>query len=397
MKRIILHIDVNNAFLSWTAVSLLKKGFKYDIRNSYAVIGGDEKRRAGVVLARSIPSKKAGVITGEPLYLARKKCPALKSYSPNYKLYDEMSKSLFKYLSKYTPDIEVYSIDECFIDYTKVKKLYGNEILFANNLKEQIKKELGFTVNIGIGNNKLCAKMASEFKKPDLVHTLYDYEIQKKLWPLPIEELFGIGKKTAPKMRQLGIKTIYDLAHTDSSFLYKYFKNQAIKYIESANGIDNSEVISEPIEPKGISNSVTLERDYTNKLEIYKVLNKLAGNVSKKLREQNKYARVVVVIIRDTHFNNKTHQQKLNNATNLTLEISKVARKLFDEAWNNKPIRLLGIRVESLTNCCSYQMSLFEDINKRDIKMKLEETVDDLNERFGEKIIKRAAFVETKE
>ena len=241
MKRIIMHIDVNNAFLSWTAVLFLKQGFKYDIRNSYVVIAGDERKRAGVVLARSDACKKVGIITGEPLYKARKKCPALKTYPPNSKWYEEMSNQLFTFLKNYSPDLEIYSIDECFIDYTKIKSLYGDELLFAHKIKDEIYQKLGFTVNIGIGNNKLCAKMASDFKKPNLVHTLYEHEIETKMWSLPIEKLFGVGRKTSPKMRKLGINTIHDLAHYNQYKLSKYFKNQALKYIETANGIDNSE------------------------------------------------------------------------------------------------------------------------------------------------------------
>lgn len=393
MKKIILHIDVNNAFLSWTAVDLLNKGCKYDIRNSYAVIGGDESKRTGIVLARSTPCKKLGIVTGETLYMARKKCPVLKVYPPNYKLYEEMSNKLFKFLSQYTPDIEIYSIDECFIDYTKVKKLYGDELEFAYKIKEKIKKELGFTVNIGIGNNKLCAKMASEFKKPDMVHTLYMEEVESKMWPLPIENLFGIGRKTAPKMREIGINTIYDLAHANSQRLYKYFKNQAIKYIEAANGIGDDEVISEEVAPKGISNTTTLPQDCSNKQELYKILEVIADKVCLSLREQKKYARVVVVILRDKYFNNKTHQKKLKNPTNLTTEIIKEVKSLFDEAWEEEPIRLIGIRLDSLTDNCPYQMSLFENIEEREKKEKLEKIVDGINQKFGYQTVKKASLV----
>lgn len=388
-----MHIDVNNAFLSWTAVSLLNQNFKYDIRDSYAVIGGDESKRSGVVLAKSNSCKKVGIVTGETLYMARKKCPVVKSYPPDYKLYEEMSKKLFKLLSNYTPDIEVYSIDECFLDYTKVKKLYGDELSFAHKIKEEIKKELGFTVNIGIGNNKFCAKMASEFKKPDLVHTLYMEEIEKKMWPLAIEKLFGVGRKTAPKMRELGINTIYDLANSDPHKLYKYFKNQAVKYVETANGIDDSLVISEEVAPKGISNTITLERDCSNKQLLHRQLDEIADKVALSLRKQNKYAGVVAVILRDKYFNNKTHQTKLPNVTNLTSEISKVAKRLFDNAWDLEPIRLIGIRLDSLTDDCTYQVSLFENIDDHDKSLELEKVVDGINQKYGSTSVKKASLI----
>lgn len=393
MKRIIMHIDVNNAFLSWTAVLFLKQGFKYDIRNSYVVIAGDERKRAGVVLARSDACKKVGIITGEPLYKARKKCPALKTYLPNSKWYEEMSNQLFTFLKNYSPDLEIYSIDECFIDYTKIKSLYGDELLFAHKIKDEIYQKLGFTVNIGIGNNKLCAKMASDFKKPNLVHTLYEHEIETKMWPLPIEKLFGVGRKTSPKMRKLGINTIHDLAHYDQYKLSKYFKNQALKYIETANGIDNSEVVSEPIAPKGMSRTVTLESDCSNKQVLYKVLDNLVEQLSLSLRGQNKYARVVAVIIRDKYFNNKTHQTKLKNVTNLSNEINLVVKKLFDEVWDSEPLRLIGVRLDGLTDNYSYQVSLFENMKERDGKIKLEKTIDKINLKYGSQTIKRASII----
>lgn len=391
-----MHIDVNNAFLSWSAVDLLKQGFKYDIRNSYAVIGGDEEKRHGVVLAKSNPCKKLGIVTGESLYSARKKCPSLKIYPPNLKMYQYYSNQLFNLLSKYTPDIEVFSIDECFIDYSKVKKLHGDELEFAYKIKDEIKKELGFTVNIGIGNNKLCAKMASEFEKPDKVHTLYMHEIEDKLWPLPIEELLWIGKKTSVKLRELNINTIGDLAKANHNELFKYFKNQAIKMIESACGIDDSEVVTTYVDPKSISNSTTLPYDYTDKKEIYKVIGELAEKVGISLRKQQKYCNVVAIIIRDKYFHNYSHQIKLKNATNLTNEIYETAKQLFDEVWNKEPVRLIGVRLDNLTNSTYHQMSLFESIDDREKDTTLEEIVDKLKDKYGNKIIKIATLVDDK-
>ena len=227
MERIIMHIDVNNAFLSWTAVDLLNKGYKVDIRKEVSVIGGDETKRRGIVLAKSIPAKKEGIQTAETLYIARKKCPRLKIYSPNYELYKTMSNSLFSYLKKYTSDIEIVSIDECFLDYGKVKRIYGDEIKFAYKIKNEIYNLYGFTVNIGIANNKLCAKMASDFTKPNKVHTLFSNEVKEKMWPLYIGDLYGIGKKSAEKLVKIGICKIEDLALSTKEKLYPYFKNQS--------------------------------------------------------------------------------------------------------------------------------------------------------------------------
>ena len=396
MERIIMHIDVNNAFLSWSAVDLLNKGFGYDIRQSYAVIGGDEASRKGIVLAKSNLAKKMGIQTGETLYSARKKCPALRTFPPNYLWYQEMSKKLFELLSQYTCDIEVFSIDECFLDYGKVKNLYGDAFEFAKKIQKEIFEVLGFTVNIGIANNKLCAKMASDFSKPNKIHTLYQKEVKQKMYPIPVSDLFGVGKKTTEKLIKLGIYTIQDLALTDPNRLFPYFKNQSMKLIQLANGIDDSEVISTKEENKGISNSTTLDHDVSSKIELYQVLESISNNVSLELRRQNKYTHVVCVQLKDQYFRNYSHQKKLKNATNLTKEIFETAKLLLDEMWDGIPIRLVGIRLDQLSAVSIHQVSLFETIEKREHDVKLEHTLDSLKEKYGNQIIDNASLLEGK-
>ena len=390
--RIIMHIDVNNAFLSWSAIDLLNKGFKYDIRNSYAAIGGDVTARKGIVLAKSTPAKKQGVVTAETLYSAKKKCPALKIYEPNFKFYSEMSHKMFLLLKKYTPDIEVASIDECYLDYGKVKSLYGDELEFARKIQKEIFDTLGFTVNIGIANNKLCAKMASDFSKPNKIHTNYDYEIKDKMWPLDVSELFGIGKKTSPKLKKLGINTIYDLAHTTYETLYPYFKNQASYMIAIANGTDNSEVISTPPEPKGIGSEITLPKDCDSKTELFQYLENIAEDVALRLNANKKYAYVVCVILKDNTFKKYSHQKKLVNAISTSKDIFKVAKEILNEMYDDRSIRLIGIRLEKLVDTLYHQESLFD--NSDDIKNNnnLDKTILDLKEKFGNKIINKAGL-----
>ena len=396
MKRIIMHIDVNNAFLSWTAVLYLKKGMKVDIRKTYAVIGGDEKARHGIVLAKSMPAKKRGVVTAETLFSAKKKCPNLKVYPPNYNFYKKMSDSMLNLIRNYSPDIEQMSIDECFLDYTPVKHLYGDEVEFAYRLKKEIYDTLGFTVNIGIGNNKLCAKMASDFSKPYKVHTLFDDEVEEKMWPLQVDELFGIGKKTAVKLHNLNINTIHDLAHTDREFLYKYFKNQAQDMIDSANGKGSDIVVSEESIPKGIGNETTLSHNISTREELEPYLLALSENVAIRLRKQNKYASVIVVTLKDKFFKRMSHQKKLVNATNLTEEIYKTACDILDEMNVDDGIRLIGVRLDKLSDTSSHQVSLFEDLKVREDNNELERTVDELKEKYGFKVIKKASLIDSK-
>ena len=396
MENIVMHIDVNNAFLSWTAIYLLKNGYDKDIRNTYAVIGGDEASRTGIVLAKSNLCKKLNIKTGDTLYSARLKCKDLKVYPPIFKFYSEKSNELFSLLKTYTPDIEIASIDECYMDYGKVKNLYGDELEFAHKLKDKIKKELGFTVNIGIANNKLCAKMASDFSKPDKVHTLYEHEIKTKMWPLKVEELFGIGRATYPKLKELGIKTIQDLANYNEKTLRKYFKNQAQVMIDKANGIDNSNVNSKEVEQKGIGNEFTLNFDTSNKEIINNNLIMLSEMTGLRLRKQKKYATTIVVNIKTSDFLRKSHQKKLDIPTNNTEEILKTSKEIFEKYFREERIRLIGIRLDKLTTTRTNQISLFDKIEQEENLEKLDKTIDSLKEKYGYNIISKASVYNNK-
>ena len=388
-----MHIDVNNAFLSWTAVDLLNKGYKIDIRNIESIIGGDESQRRGIVLAKSMVAKSKGVKTAETIRDAKRKCNDLKVFPPNHKLYQEMSNKLFNLISKYTPDIEKLSVDECFIDYTKVQKLYGDPIKFAYKLKKEIKDILGFTVNIGIANNKLCAKMASDFLKPDRVHTLFKDEVEKKMYPLAIEELYGIGKSSSRKLRELNINTIGDLANSDTSILYKYFKNQTEKIINSAKGIDDSVINIKKSESECISNSTTTSYNLNSLEDIYKFLYPLVENVSMTLRKNNKYASLVGVILKDKNFKTCSHQRKLKNPTSNTDEIYNIAKELVKELWNEEGIRLVGVSLGKFSNLQTHQISMFEDVQAVASNNELDKVLDKLKSTYGSNIIKKASQI----
>lgn len=385
-ERIILHIDANNAFLSWTAVNMLNKGSKIDIRNRYAIIGGSEKERKGIVLAKSNLCKKKGVVTAEPIFQARKKCPYLEVYPPNYEVYKYYSNKMYNYLLNYTNVIERYSIDECFLDYTDLTIMFGPPEKTAYKIKEDIKKLFGFTVNVGIGNNKLCAKMASDFEKPDKVHTLYSNEIKEKMWPLPVSDLFMIGKSSSRRLNELGILTIQDLAKKDPNFLYKYFKNRANQMIESANGIDNSKVEYEYTDPKSISSSTSFAYNYKTKEEIYPIIKSLSKEITTKLKEKKMYTKSVSIWIKYTDFTKVSKQITLTNSTNELEYIYMNAIKLFNSIWNEESIRALCVGISSLSKTNDIQLNLFSHEKIKETPKitneKLDKVINELNTKY---------------
>lgn len=392
-ERIIFHIDVNNAFLSWTAVLLLKKGYKTDIRTIPSIIGGSESTRHGIVLAKSPIAKKMGIKTAETIYQAKKKCPNLQIFPPNHAWYYEQSKNLFTYLSQYSPLLEQFSIDECFLDMTGTNYLYKNYYELAYKIKEEVKQKFGFTVNIGIGNNKLCAKMASDFEKPDKVHTLLKNEIEKKLWPLDVGELFMVGKRTKEELNKLRIYTIYDLAHANERLLEKKFKNQARKLIEAANGIDNSKVEPRSSKTTSISTTETLKYDYTDEEKLKDILFRQTEDVTRELRKQKQYAKTVAVIYKTSDFKSYSAQAKLPFSTNSTKEIYKLVIEIFNKSYKKEPIRLIGVRLSDLQQTKEKQLNLFEEEEEEDIKEEeIQKTIDDINQKFGKSIVAPASL-----
>ena len=396
MERQILHVDVNNAFLSWTAVDMLKKESKLDIREIPSVIGGDENRRSGIVLAKSPKAKMFGISTGETLYQARMKCPGLQVYPMNYKLYKESSNKLYQLLLQYTDKIERFSIDECFLDMTNY--LAGDTLINkAYEINRRVKKELGFTVNVGVAHNKLLAKMASDFTKPDRVHTLFEEEIPSKMWPLPVSDLLMLGRKTIPKLYNMRIKTIGELAKTDKQLMIKKFGKHGLMMWEYANGIDNSEVQYQYEKPKGVGNSTTLPMDVNDISKLEEILLALTEQVTYRLRRYNLLANVVNVQLRTKDFEDKSHQRKLPEATSSTKEIYAEAKELLHEMYiPGTSIRLIGMRVDNLIEKDELQLSLFshQDNEKQE---KLDKVVDELKQKYGYNSVTRAGKLHSEE
>ncbi len=357
----IFHIDVNSAYLSWTAIEKLKENPTLDLRTIPSIIGGDTKSRHGIVLAKSIPAKKFGIRTAEPVAAAFRKCPSLHMEPPDRELYKKRSRELMSLLHTYTPDIEQVSIDECYLDFTPIAHQFSSAPAAAREIASRIRDELGFTVNIGIAPNKLLAKMASDFEKPDRVHTLFPEEIPDKMWPLPVGDLFMVGHSSAERLNSLGIRTIGDLARTDPEFLRLHFKSHGTAMWEHANGIDRSAVDSEEHDRKGIGNSVTLPEDITRTDDARKILLKLAEQVSSRLRNAGQIAGTVTVEIKYSTFRSCSRQTQPLTPVSTADALYQCACQLFDELWNGSPVRLLGIRTSRLAPAGTpVQLSLFD-------------------------------------
>ena len=393
-ERIIFHLDVNSAYLSWSAAYRLQQGHTLDIRTVPCVIGGDELSRHGIVLAKSIPAKKYGIKTGNPLRTALEQCPNLMIVPPDYQLYSVASKAMVAIFKEYAPQVQQFSVDECFIDFTSMENLFGDPIDAANTIRNRVRDELGFTINVGISTNKLLAKMASDFSKPDKVHTLWKHEIADKMWPLPVNDLFMVGRQTTKKLHRLGIKTIGDLAHTPLDTLTNHFKSFGIMIHQFANGVDAATVKASNFEVvKGMGNSTTVRFDVTQKNQAYLVLLSLCESVGMRLPNGAFCTGLVAVSIVTNDFNYMSHQRKLAVATDSTTYIHSITKTLFDELWDHKtPIRKLGVRVTNLQDNTYFQQSLLVDFDF-DKQKKIDTFVDELRGRYGKGSIQRASFI----
>ena len=391
MRRLIYHVDVNSAFLSWESVRRLSRG-ESDLRLVPSAISGDPQKRHGVILAKSGPAKAYGVKTGEPLVSALQKCPQLVLAPPDHALYERMSAAFVAILREFAPVVEQVSVDECYLDMSGMERIYPDELQAAYLIRDAVRERLGFTVNVGVARNKLLAKMASDFEKPDRVHTLFDEEIPAKLWPLPVGELYSVGRATADKLQRQGIKTIGALASLDPSLIVAMVgEKQGMMLHEFANGRDDSPVRTHGEAAKGYSNSVTLSENITTLAQAHSVLLSLIDNAASRMRADGARAYCVGVSIRTDQFKNFSHQRKLKEATDITAEILEIAEQLLREFWDRRmPLRLIGVSLTMITHEQSEQVSLFPD-ERRERRRKIDHAVDSIRGRFGKGTIHRAA------
>lgn len=393
-RRLIFHIDVNSAFLSWECVYRLSRDPEaLDLRTIPSAVGGDASTRHGIVLAKSPLAKKYGVTTGEPLTQALRKCPELVVVPSRFDFYIECSRKMMKLLEEYTPDHEKFSIDETFLDMTGTIHLFGPPLQTANDIRSRIREELGFTVNIGISSNKLLAKMASDFEKPDKCHTLFPEEVPKKMWPLPTRDLFFVGGAAQKKLENLGIRTIGQLASCDLSILKAHLgEKYAVQIRRYANGIDNDPVAEKDPINKAYGNSITLSRDISDYESACQVLLSLCETVGARLRADQVLCSNVCVELRDWEFKNQSHQMILPEPTDSTDVLYQYACRLLKETWDRTPLRLMGVRAGKISEAGFLQLNLFEDPSARK-KKELEKAVDSIRSRYGVDSIKRASFL----
>ena len=394
--RVIFHVDANSAFLSWTAAYKINVlGETLDIRQVPSVVAGDKASRHSIILAKSAPAKKYGIQTGEPLFQALEKCPDLVVVPPDYELYVEASRHFVQILRQFSPVVEQYSIDEAWVDMTGTERLWGAPRLAAEKMRQRIWEELGFTVNVGISSNKLLAKMAGDFEKPNKVHTLFPEEVPDKFWPLPVRDLFLVGAATERKLHTMGIRTIGDLAHADCALLRKRLGKHGETIWHFANGRNADAVIPVPTENKGYGNSTTTAHDVETPEQAHRILLSLCETVASRMRRDGKCGSCVSVHLRTNAFHTFSHQAMLAGATNITSELFESACRIFDEAWDSvTPLRQLGVQVTRLSNEPYQQFDFLSGLSpvQYEKKLKLDETVDALRDKFGEEAICRAKF-----
>ncbi len=394
--RYVFHIDANSAFLSWSAAYRTNiLGESTDLRTIPSIVGGDQEKRHGIVLAKSIPAKKYDIQTGEPVVSAVKKCPDLVVIPPDYGLYVSASKALIGILKRYSDQVIQYSIDEAWIVFDGYESLYGKGqmVALAHDIRNEVREKLGFTVNVGVSTNLLLAKMAGDFSKPDKVHTLFPEEIPHKMWPLPVSDLFFVGRATTAKLNRLGIFTIGELAHADEGIIRSNLKLHGQIVQGYARGHDLQPYIFGHDANKGYGNSMTAPVDVVTVEYGQQILLSLCETVGERLRHDNVKISVVAVHLTTFDFRYVNRQMQLYTATDVTEEIYEAACRIFCSLWDKMtPIRQIGVHTSKVQADAGRQYNLF-DMDRFDRLALLNRTVDSIRQRYGADAVFRACFL----
>jgi len=389
--RIILHSDLNTFYASVECL------YNPGIRDLPVAVCGDPAARHGIVLTKNQHAKKYGVITGQPIWQAKKFCPKLVVVEPHYDLYLKFSKLAREIYYEYTPQIESFGIDEAWLDCTGSTMLFGGGEEIAHKIRKRIFNELGITASLGVSFNKIFAKLGSDFRKPNAVTLFSRKNYMEKVWPLPVSDLLYVGNATDKKMRKFGIYTIGDLAVYDTKLLYLNLGKIGVMLQYFANGLDHTPVATNEQSSviKSIGNSMTTHRDLETLDDVWVTFLLLSESVASRLRENGFKCRTVQISVRDKNLFSCERQGKANVPTCLSGEIAETAMKIFKSKYQmNAPLRSIGVRACDLVSANSnVQLSLFFDYERQKRMENLETAIDDLRERFGYFAIQRGSLM----
>ena len=378
-ERIILHSDLNNFYASVECL------YHPEYRGKPLAVLGDPEARHGIVLAKNYEAKKFEVQTGDPMWMAKQKCPDIIFVPPHYDLYMKHSKLVREIYSEYTDQVEPYGLDECWLDVTGSTSLFGSGEEIANEIRKRVKFELGVSVSVGVSFNKIFAKLGSDMKKPDATTVIESNRFKEIVWSLPVKELLYVGRATHNKLRRKGVLTIGELANTNPENLKFWLGKMGVVLWQFANGLDTSPVsnIGAKSLIKTVGNSTTAPRDLVTDDDIKITLMVLSESVSARLREYGFICRTVQIGIRDNELNWIERQGKLDIPNRTAKSIFELAFSLFKKHTNGKPIRSLSVRACNLEPVDYVQLSLLPDVAQLQKQEELESAMDNLRNRFG--------------
>jgi len=391
-NRIILHCDLNNFFASVECI------LNPELKDKYVAVCGSEADRRGIVLAKNEKAKACGVVTAEPIWKARKKCPELVTVPPHHKVYGEYSKKVQEIYYRYTDQVEPFSIDECFLDVTGSTALFGNGEEIAYSIKETVKKELGLTISVGVSFCKIFAKLGSDMKKPDAVTCITKENFKEKVWSLPAGDLMGVGRSSFEKLKDYGINTIGDMATADENLMQRLLGVNGVQLKKFANGIDDRTVAKygERETPKSIGHGITTPADLTDNDGVWKVILSLSAEIGARLRDECLSASGVCVSVKDNTMKTISYRQRFTNPTQSPTVIASTARDIFikKHKWQHG-IRTVTVTAVDLVPEGSFCMTdMFGDYMKDEKHEKIDSVVDALRRKYGNDSVKNAVLID---
>lgn len=387
-NRVILHCDLNNFFASVEAF------YDPSLKDVPMAVCGSVEERHGIVLAKNEYAKKYGVKTAEAVWQAKNKCPNLVCVSPHYDRYVDFSHRVRKIYEEYTDTVEPFGIDECWLDVTGSRLLFGTGEEIADTLRKRIKEEIGLTISVGVSFNKIFAKLGSDMKKPDAVTVLTAENFKEKIWHLPADSIIGVGKSTIKALNRIGLRTIGDVANCKERILEIELGKMGAELWKNCNGFNNSPVVKSELFPaaKSYSKGMTPPKSLENNNQVRALFLFLSESVAHSMRCDGVFASLVTVSIRDDNLITVNRQRRLTKPTRIVEKLTDTAMELFTENWEwTKNVRSVTIRVSDFVNEDSLsQYSLFEDNQKSDKLEKLQDNIDKIREKYGKESIVRA-------